>query len=162
MPILAPVAAHVTAPDANLALVLKVLPALVVLLVAAAVCGRLAQMVMQPRVLGEMVAGVLLGPTLFGWLFPEAQAALFPPEVRPVLYVLSTIGLTLYMFLVGAGIDHTAQTPGELRKAGVLAASGIVPSLLLGAGAGLLLYDLLSRPDVPPFQFALFVGARCR
>jgi Kef-type K+ transport system membrane component KefB len=158
MRILAPVAAHVTAPDANLALVLKVLPALVVLLVAAAICGRLAQLVMQPRVLGEMVAGVLLGPTLFGWLFPEAQAALFPPEVRPVLYVLSTIGLTLYMFLVGAGIDHGARTPGELRNAGVLAASGIVPSLLLGAGAGLLLHDLLSRPDVPPFQFALFVG----
>ncbi|SPL90513.1 Na(+)/H(+) antiporter [[Actinomadura] parvosata subsp. kistnae] len=152
------VTALVTAPDANLALVLKVLPALVVLLVAAAVCGRLAQLVMQPRVLGEMVAGVLLGPTLFGWLFPEAQAALFPPEVRPVLYVLSTVGLTLYMFLVGAGIEHGASTPGEARKAGVLAASGIAPSLLLGAGAGFLLYDLLSRPDVPPLQFALFLG----
>ncbi|TYB63863.1 transporter [Nonomuraea sp. PA05] len=150
--------AHVTAPDANLALVLKVLPALVVLLITAAICGRLAQMVMQPRVLGEMVAGVLLGPTLFGWLFPEAQAALFPPEVRPILYVLSTIGLTLYMFLVGAGIEQGSQTPGEVRKAGVLAASGIVPSLLLGAATGFLLYDLLSRPDVPPFQFALFVG----
>jgi Kef-type K+ transport system membrane component KefB len=149
---------HVTAPDPNLALVLKVLPALVVILIAAAICGRLALMVMQPRVLGEMVAGVLLGPTLFGWLFPEAQAALFPPEVRPVLYVLSTIGLTLYMFLVGAGLDHSARTPGEIRKASVLAASGIIPSLLLGFGAGLLLYSLLSRQDVSPFQFALFVG----
>ncbi|TDE41467.1 transporter [Nonomuraea mesophila] len=153
-----PLLVHITAPDPNLALVLKVLPALVVILIAAAVCGRLAQMVMQPRVLGEMVAGVLLGPTLFGWLFPEAQAALFPPEVVPVLYVLSTIGLTLYMFLVGAGLDHSAQTPGEIRKASVLAASGVVPSLLLGAAAGLLLYDLLSRPDVSPLQFALFLG----
>ncbi|MFC4116510.1 cation:proton antiporter [Nonomuraea zeae] len=150
--------AHVTAPDANLALVLKVLPALVVILITAAICGRLATMVMQPRVLGEMVAGVLLGPTLFGWLFPDAQAALFPPEVRPILYVLSTIGLTLYMFLVGAGLDHSARTPGEVRKASVLAASGIVPSLLLGFGTGLLLHSLLSRPDVSPFQFALFVG----
>jgi Kef-type K+ transport system membrane component KefB len=145
-------------PDPNLALILKVLPALVVILIAAAVFGRLAQMVMQPRVLGEMVAGVLLGPTLFGWLFPEAQAALFPPEVRPVLYVLSTIGLTLYMFLVGAGLDHGAGPPGEVRKASVLAASGIVPSLALGFGAGLLLHGTLSRPDVSPFQFALFVG----
>ncbi|MFB4275828.1 cation:proton antiporter [Nonomuraea sp. MTCD27] len=158
MPVLTPALTLVTAPDPNLALILKVLPALVVILIAAAICGRLALMVMQPRVLGEMVAGVLLGPTLFGWLFPEAQAALFPPEVRPILYVLSTIGLTLYMFLVGAGLDHSAQTPGEVRKASVLAASGIVPSLLLGFGAGLLVYDLLSRPDVPPFQFALFVG----
>ncbi|GAB2956017.1 cation:proton antiporter [Nonomuraea fastidiosa] len=150
--------AHAAPADPNLALVLKVLPALVVILVTAAICGRLAQLVMQPRVLGEMVAGVLLGPTLFGWLFPEAQAALFPPDVRPVLYVLSTIGLTLYMFLVGAGLDHSAGTPGEARKASVLAASGVLPSLLLGAGAGLVLYDLLSRPEVPPMQFALFVG----
>ncbi|TMR08749.1 transporter [Nonomuraea turkmeniaca] len=153
-----PLLTLVTAPDSNLALVLKVLPALVVILITSVVCGRLANMVMQPRVLGEMVAGVLLGPTLFGWLFPEAQAALFPPEVRPVLYVLSTIGLTLYMFLVGAGLDHSGGRPGEIRKAGVLAASGILPSLALGVGAGLLLHSTLSRPDVSPWQFALFVG----
>ncbi|SEG90937.1 Kef-type K+ transport system, membrane component KefB [Nonomuraea solani] len=153
-----PYLAYVAPADANLAIMLKVFPALVVLLITAAVCGRLAIMVMQPRVLGEMVAGVLLGPTLFGWLFPDAQAALFPPEVRPVLYVLSTIGLTLYMFLVGAGLDHSARTPNELRKAAVLATSGIVPSMLLGFGTGLLLWSTLSRPDVPPFQFALFVG----
>ncbi|SDM66407.1 cation:proton antiporter [Nonomuraea jiangxiensis] len=158
MPTLAAVTGLVTPPDANLALILKVLPALVVILITAAVCARLAQLVMQPRVLGEMVAGVLLGPTLFGWLFPGAQAALFPPEVRPILYVLSTIGLTLYMFLVGAGIEHNTQVTGEARKAGVLAASGILPSLLLGFGAGLLLHDLLSLPDVGPVPFALFVG----
>ncbi|MFI9842616.1 hypothetical protein ACIHFD_36675 [Nonomuraea sp. NPDC051941] len=68
------VLAHVTSPDPNLALILKVLPALVVILIVAAICGRLAQMVMQPRVLGEMVAGVLLGPTFFGWLFPDAPS----------------------------------------------------------------------------------------
>jgi Kef-type K+ transport system membrane component KefB len=144
--------------DPNLTLILKVLPALAAILLTSAVCGRLALLVMQPRVLGEMVAGVLLGPTLFGWLFPGAQKALFPPEVRPVLYVLSTIGLTLYMFLVGAGIDHSAQRPGEVRRAAVLAASGIVPSLVLGFGAGLLLYDTLSRPDVSAWEFALFLG----
>ncbi|MBP2705489.1 cation:proton antiporter [Microbispora sp. RL4-1S] len=146
------------ATDPHLQLVLRVLPALVVILVAAAVCGRLALLVMQPRVVGEMIAGVLLGPTLFGALFPEAQAAVFPAEVRPVLYVLSTIGLTLYMFLVGAGLDHSAGAPGELRRATALAASGILPSLALGAGAGLLLWDRLSRPDVGPAEFALFVG----
>ncbi|GAA4044648.1 cation:proton antiporter [Nonomuraea soli] len=144
--------------DPNLELVLKVFPALVVILLTSAICGRLAMMVMQPRVLGEMVAGVLLGPTLFGWLFPEAQAALFPQDVRPVLYVLSTIGLTLYMFLVGAGMDHSAKSPGEVRKGSALAASGIVPALALGGGAGLLLYDMLSVPDVSRWEFALFVG----
>ncbi|WP_219471254.1 cation:proton antiporter [Nonomuraea rhizosphaerae] len=146
------------ATDANLALMLKVFPAIALILLTSAICGRLALMVMQPRVLGEMVAGVLLGPTLFGWLFPEAQKAIFPPEVRPILYVLSTIGLTLYMFLVGAGLDHGAREPGEVRRAGVLAASGILPSLALGFGAGLLLHGTLSRPEVSPWQFALFVG----
>ncbi|GII04461.1 cation:proton antiporter [Planobispora takensis] len=146
------------AADPDLELILKVLPALVVILLTSAVCGRLALTVMQPRVLGEMIAGVLLGPTLFGWLFPEVQAALFPPEIKPILYVLSTIGLTLYMFLVGAGIDHGASPPGEVRRAVALAGSGILPSMLLGCGAGFLLYGTLSRPDVSPLEFALFVG----
>ncbi|TYB71026.1 sodium:proton exchanger [Nonomuraea sp. PA05] len=153
---LASVAAQ--AADPNLALVLKVLPALIVILLASWVCGRLAVMVMQPRVVGEMIAGVLLGPTLFGWLFPQAQAALFPAEVKPVLYVVSTIGLTLYMFLVGAGLHHGARVPGEGRRSAVLALSGLVPSLLLGFAVGLALWGALSRPDVGPVQFALFVG----
>ncbi|MFF9757896.1 cation:proton antiporter, partial [Streptomyces sp. NPDC014344] len=102
-----PQALHIAAAtDANLALALKVLPALVVILAASALCGRLAILVKQPRVLGEMVAGVLLGPTLFGALFPTAQQAIFSADVKPILYVLSTIGLTLFMFLVGAGFDH--------------------------------------------------------
>ncbi|QXJ20235.1 cation:proton antiporter [Actinomadura graeca] len=154
----APAAVLAAPADANLALVLDVLPALAVILITAAVCGRLATMMMQPRVLGEMVAGVLLGPTLFGALFPDAQKAVFPADARPVLYVLSTIGLTLYMFLVGAGMDHAAAPPGEGRRAAVLAASGVLPSLLLGMVTGALLWGTLSRADVPRLQFALFVG----
>ncbi|MFI7040826.1 cation:proton antiporter [Microbispora rosea] len=150
--------AEAQAADPNLELALRVLPALAVILLAAALCGRLATLVMQPRVVGEMVAGVLLGPTLLGALFPDAQAALFPAEVRPVLYVLSTLGLTLYMFLVGAGMDHDARAPGELRKASVLAASGILSPLVLGGAAGLVLWDSLSRPDVGRVEFALFLG----
>ncbi|MFJ7240106.1 cation:proton antiporter [Streptomyces olivaceus] len=150
---------HLAATDKNLELVLRVLPAIVVILAASAVCGRLALLVKQPRVLGEMVAGVLLGPTLFGALFPEAQRAVFPAEVKPILYVLSTIGLTLFMFLVGAGLDHGGGNGRkDTRNAAVLAVSGIVPSLALGAVCGYLLHDRLSRPDVSPFEFALFVG----
>jgi len=151
-------ATHAAASDPNLRLALRLLPALIVVLLAAAVCGRLALLLGQPRVLGEMVAGVLLGPTLFGALLPGTQAALFPREVRPVLYVLSTLGLTLYMFLVGAGLDHQARVPGEGRRAVTLAASGILPALLLGLGAGLLLWGRLSVPGVGRWEFALFVG----
>ncbi|MEU6384554.1 cation:proton antiporter [Streptomyces bauhiniae] len=145
--------------DKNLDLVLHVLPAIVVILAASALCGRLALLVKQPRVLGEMVAGVLLGPTLFGALFPAAQKAVFAPEVKPVLYVLSTIGLTVFMFLVGAGLDHGGGNGRkDTRNAAVLALSGILPSLLLGAGAAYLLYDRLCRPGVSTFEFTLFIG----
>ncbi|MER7901510.1 cation:proton antiporter [Streptomyces sp. NPDC096046] len=145
--------------DKNLELVLHVLPAIVVILAASALCGRLAILVKQPRVLGEMVAGVLLGPTLFGALFPAAQKAIFAPEVKPILYVLSTIGLTVFMFLVGAGLDHGGGNgKKDTKNAAVLAVSGILPSLLLGAGSAYVLYDRLSRPDVTPFEFALFIG----
>lgn len=114
-----------------------------------------------------MVAGVLLGPTLLGFLLPGVQKSLFPADVKPILYVLSTIGLTLYMFLVGAGIDHGKNSE---KRAGVkgaatqgwhvvlLAVSGIVPSLVLGVGAGLLWYSSLSRDDVSRVEFALFLG----
>lgn len=145
--------------DKNLELVLRVLPAIVVILAASALCGRLALLVKQPRVLGEMVAGVLLGPTLFGALFPTAQKAIFTPEVKPILYVLSTIGLTVFMFLVGAGLEHGGGNgKKDAKNAAVLAVSGILPSFLLGAGAAYLLYDRLSRPDVSDFEFALFIG----
>ncbi|GAA2102516.1 cation:proton antiporter [Actinomadura alba] len=150
----------VAATDKNLELILKVFPAMVVILITSGLCGRLALMLWQPRVLGEMVAGVLLGPTLFGWLFPGVQANIFPPEVKPVLYVLSTIGLTLYMFLVGAGLDHGSR-PGEkagLRRPLVLAISGIFPALILGGGTGLVLWSTLSRPDVDRWLFAAFLG----
>lgn len=80
---------------------LQVFAALAVVLAATTVCGRLAMLVRQPRVVGEMVAGVLLGPALLGAVAPGVQAQLFPEDVKSTLYVLSTIGLTFYMFLVG-------------------------------------------------------------
>ncbi|MBG0853545.1 cation:proton antiporter [Streptomyces spinoverrucosus] len=147
------------AADKNLELVLKVLPAVVVIIAASAICGRLAVLAKQPRVLGEMIAGVLLGPTFFGALFPAAQKSVFPVETKPILYVLSTIGLTFFMFLVGAGLDHTsADGAKQGRQAAVLAISGVVPSLLLGAGVGYVLHGRLSRDDVGPVEFACFLG----
>ncbi|MGB8939529.1 MAG: cation:proton antiporter [Streptomyces sp.] len=146
------------AAGGDLELALDVLPALAVILLAAAVCGRLAVMLGQPRVLGEIIAGILLGPTLFGWLTPGLQASVFPAEARSVLYVLSTIGLTLYMFLVGAGIDHGGPASDRRHHPAVLAVSGFLPSLVLGALVGLLMWEDVSRQDVSRWEFAFFVG----
>lgn len=137
---------------------LQVFAALAVVLVATTVCGRLAMLVKQPRVVGEMVAGVLLGPALLGAVAPGVQAQLFPGDVKNTLYVLSTIGLTFYMFLVGSSLDHGVTTGPNARKASLLAISGIVPTFVLGAGAAVIFYDSLSPEGTKLWVFMLFIG----
>jgi Kef-type K+ transport system membrane component KefB len=142
----------------NFDLATRLLAALAVVVTATTVCGRLAAVLGQPRVVGELVAGILLGPTLLGGIAPGVQRDVFPPSVVGVLYVLSTIGLTLFMFLMGAGLDHGRLGPGGLRRAGALAGSGIVPSFVLGATLALVFYRRLTVPGVGRLEFALFLG----
>lgn len=137
---------------------LKVFAALAVVLAATTLCGRLVMMVKQPRVVGEMVAGVLLGPALLGAIAPGAQAQLFPADVKSVLYVLSTIGLTFYMFLVGASLDHGLTGGKNMRRASLLAVSGIVPTFLLGAVVALPFFGSLSPDGTSVWMYMLFVG----
>lgn len=136
----------------------QVLAALAVILAVTTVCGRLVMLVKQPRVVGEMVAGVLLGPALLGAVAPAVQAELFPADVKDVLYVLSTIGLTFYMFLVGASLDHGLTSGRTIRRASVLAVSGIVPTFALSAGVAALLYGRLAPGTVSRWEFMLFLG----
>ena len=124
----------------------RVYLALAVVLAATTLCGRLAMAVKQPRVVGEMVAGVLLGPALLGAVAPGVQAQVFPTDVKDTLYVLSTIGLTFYMFLVGSSLDHGLAAGRNMRRASALAVSGILPTFALGAGAAALFFGSLS-PD---------------
>src|SRR5690606_6053890 len=72
-----------------------------VILLACRAVGRLAQRLGQPQVVGEMIAGVMLGPSLFGLLLPAAQQALFPKPTLGMLYVCGQLGVGMYMFLVG-------------------------------------------------------------
>lgn len=74
---------------------------LLLILVAAQVFGYLAKFIGQPKVVGEMIAGVVLGPSLFGLFFPELQQSIFIPETMPMLYLGAQVGVGLYMFLVG-------------------------------------------------------------
>lgn len=143
---------------AQLRALVDLLPALIVVLASARAGGSVAERIGQPRVLGEMVAGVLLGPSLLGAVAPGLQEALFPAAVQSQLGILSTIGLTFFMFLVGAEVQRREPSAREVRHAVVLAAAGIVPVFLLGAGAGLLLHPQLSLPGVSAHVFALFIG----
>jgi Kef-type K+ transport system membrane component KefB len=118
---------------------------LAIILAVCRVVGLLARKLGQPQVVGEMIAGVLLGPSLFGTLFPEAQEALFPQgPAMAILYVTSQLGLVLYMFLVGLSFD-AGLIRRRVKSAVSVSAAGILMPALLGSAVALL---LLTQPEV--------------
>jgi Kef-type K+ transport system membrane component KefB len=121
--------------------------------------ARLLGRVGQPAVVSEMLAGVLLGPSLFGALAPGVQAALFPADLEPVLHVVGQVGLVLLMFQ--AGYDLTAhRVDGLVGTAGAVSAAGVTVPVLLGAGLVLLAGDRVGvvADGVPLGVSAAFVG----
>jgi Kef-type K+ transport system membrane component KefB len=130
-----------------------------ILLVCRAV-GSLTRRIRQPQVVAEMVAGFLLGPSLLGAVAPPLEAWLFPRESMPVLYVLSQIGLVLYMFCVGLEfrLDLLRQ---HGRSAAAISIAGITGPLLLGGvlAIGLLRYPGLFPAAVTPAHAVMFIGA---
>src|SRR6188508_2540997 len=88
----------------------------------------------QPRVIGEMIAGVVLGPSLLGLLAPGIQQALFPPASKPILYVVAQLGIGLYMFLVGLEF-RSGDFRTHARGAVAVAVSGIVVPFLVAIAA---------------------------
>ena len=114
----------------------------------------------QPPVVGEMIAGVVLGPSLFGYFWPHAQQAFFPAASRPILFSGAQLGLTLYMFTVGLEFRRDLLQ-SRLRSALVISASGILVPFLLGCA---LAWFLLGRsgffsPGVTGIQAIPFMGA---
>ncbi len=126
-----------------------------------AVCrgvGSIFRKIGQPRVVGEMFAGILLGPSLLGWMAPGISAYLFPASSLGFLNALSQIGVVVFMFLVGLGIN-----PKELKKHGHAAVLtshvSITAPFVLAAFLSLYLYPKLSDDSVAFTSFALFMGA---
>jgi Kef-type K+ transport system membrane component KefB len=129
-----------------------------VVLAVCRVVGRLFQKIGQPKVVGEMFAGIMLGPSLLGWIAPHVSAYLFPASSLGFLNALSQIGVIVFMFLVGLGIN-----PKELKKEGhaaVLASHvSITAPFVLASVLALYLYPRLSDDSVVFSSFALFMGA---
>jgi Kef-type K+ transport system membrane component KefB len=136
---------------------LLVAQVLVILAVTRA-CGLLAGRVGQPQVVGEMLAGILLGPSLLGALAPGPAAALFPPSSLGTLSALSQIGMVLFMFLVGLELD-TASLREQGQAAILTSHVSIVFPFALGATLALALYGRFAPHGIPFFVFALFLGA---
>ena len=114
----------------------------------------------QPQVVGEMVAGFLVGPSFFGWVAPRVQAQLFPPETLPVLFVVSQLGLVLYMFCVGLEFRADVMRT-HWRRAAAISLAGIAAPFALGGALGLWLLDAgaFFTDGVRPVHAALFAGA---
>jgi Kef-type K+ transport system membrane component KefB len=119
--------------------------------------GALFRKFGQPQVLGEMVAGILLGPSLLGWLSPSISAALFPAESLGYLQTLSQVGLLIFMFLVGLEFDP-AYLKNQGHAALITSHASITAPFLLGSVLALYLYPHLSDANVPFRAFALFMG----
>jgi Kef-type K+ transport system membrane component KefB/nucleotide-binding universal stress UspA family protein len=112
----------------------------------------------QPLVIGEIVAGIMLGPSLLGLVAPSVSAALFPPETVPFLNILSQVGLIFFMFLIGLELNPK-YLQGQLHAAINISHVSILVPFSLGAILALLLYPQISSSDVSFTAFALFLGA---
>ena len=115
----------------------------------------------QPPVIGEMIAGILLGPTFLGWISPEFSASLFPPQSLNYLNALSQVGLIVFMYLVGLELDLKLLRRNA-RKVFFISGTSIVLPFLLGIGLALFLYPVLAFGNrSTPLQiltFVLFIG----
>jgi K+:H+ antiporter len=149
-------------------LVLRMFLQLAVILVACRVVGLLGRRLGQTQVVSEMVAGVLLGPSLFGLFAPQAQQWLFPREgvsgmphpSMSVLFAISQVGLVLYMFLVGLDFK-AALIMGRARSAALVSGAGIVVPLALGGALGLIIHEQgeFFAAGIGPWPAALYLGA---
>ncbi|MFI1566684.1 cation:proton antiporter [Streptomyces sp. NPDC020490] len=111
----------------------------------------------QPPVVGEIVVGILLGPSLLGWLWPQAEAGLFPPSVLPYIGVLGNIGLLVFMYLVGLELD-LGSLRGHSRTALAVSQAGIAVPLLLGTLLAFAMYGDFAPAGVDKLPFVLFIA----
>ena len=134
-----------------------VLLALAVIIVLAKAVGALFKYVRQPPVMGEVIAGLVLGPSVLGRVWPDAMTFLMPSHVAPSLSGLAQMGVLLYMFLVGLELNPAVLRGRAAVTVAVSHASIVVP-FVLGVVLSLYTYQRFSTSDVPFGVFALFGG----
>jgi len=136
----------------------QVMVALAVIALLSRVLGIIGgRLLKQPQVIGEIVAGILLGPSVLGILAPSVFANLFPHEVLPSLSIIAKVGVVLFMFVIGLEIDAPALRQQSRATIIVSHASIIVP-FALGSMLALVLYPMYATSDVSFTAFSLFFG----
>jgi len=130
---------------------------LIIIIAVSRVCAYLFKKIGQPAVMGEIIAGILLGPSFFGTLIPGFTSFVFPPSSLNNLQMLSQVGLILFMFVIGMELDLNVIK----RKAGsafVISYASIIFPFGLGMLLSYYLYSHYAPANIPFYAFSLFVG----
>jgi Kef-type K+ transport system membrane component KefB/nucleotide-binding universal stress UspA family protein len=130
---------------------------LLVIIFISRLFSHLARKAGQPGVVGEIIAGIVLGPSVLGYFIPEYSAFLFPQESLHNLSVLSTLGLILFMFIIGMEVDIKILS-NRAQDAVVISHSAITIQFFLGTILAYFLYAHYAPSDVAFVPFALFIG----
>jgi Kef-type K+ transport system membrane component KefB len=130
---------------------------LIIIILAARLAGALAAKLGQPTVIGEMIAGILLGPSLLGMVWPDAFHFVFPTPSLGSLRLFSQIGVCLFMFVVGMELD-LGELKRQAQTAALVSQMSILFPYLLGMMAALFLYSTLAGAGTTFPVFALFIG----
>jgi Kef-type K+ transport system membrane component KefB len=132
--------------------------AVVVVMLFARLMGATVARLRQPRVMGEVLAGILLGPTVLGLIAPDLQRAIFPSDVIPFIGIVANLGLVFYMFLVGLEID-LSQLRGRLLQTAAISNTGVAVPMMAGLAIAVPIYKLVGPQSKGGFTaFALFMG----
>jgi Kef-type K+ transport system membrane component KefB len=135
----------------------RLLLQIILITVVARVCGSLVLKIGQPRVIGEMIAGILLGPSFLGFFSPAAMETFFPASSMESLRMLSELGVVLFMFLVGTDI-HLGDLWKKAHTAIWVSHASIIIPFFLGTAVSLFLYSSFAPAGIAFKPFALFMG----
>ena len=134
-----------------------VLLALATIIIAGRGLGAIFQRLGQPRVIGEVVAGIMLGPSLLGRISPEAMMLILPHSAAPFLGLIAQLGVILFMFLVGLELN-TEHLRSRVGTTLVISNASIIAPFLMGVALAWWLYPHMAPAGVPFTSFALFMG----
>lgn len=130
---------------------------IIIIILFARFCGYLAKKIGQPAVIGEIIAGIVLGPSIVGLFLPDISAFLFPIASLPNLQFLSQIGLILFMFIIGMELE-LGIIGKQAYGAVVISHASIIIPYTLGMGLAYFLYTEYAPANISFLSFALFMG----